>query len=310
MNFMSQLYNLKNKLTKVSIWVKLMILLLLIYVLNGMVIRHDNSIESFTPQQKQFELKRDDLFDDFYVNIYDKLVHNDYKNEYEVGQIVKNARPSENSRILDIGSGTGHHVNLFTKKGYDCIGVDNSSAMIRKSKETYPTSKFKRGDVSNSMLFTPESFTHITCFYFTVYYLKDKRTFFSNCFRWLKPGGRIIIHLVNKNKFDPIIPVGNPVGMVNVQKYAKERITSSVVKFKSFRYKSQFELAGDVATFKEMIKFDKDGKMRVNEHILHMDSQMNIVTMMKESGFILQGKISLHPAQYDHQYLYILQKPE
>ena len=57
-------------------------------------------------------------------------------------------------------------------------------------------------------------------------------------------------------------------------------------------------------------KFDKDGKMRVNEHQLQMDSQLNIITMIKEVGFILQGKISLHPTQYDYQYLYILQKPE
>lgn len=311
MNFMTHLYNLQKKMKKVSIWVKLMILLLIIYLIHRTVIAYDN-VEGFesTGQTKKFVLKQDDLFDDFYVNIYDKLVYNEYKNEFEVGEIVKNTKPNERSRILDIGSGTGHHVNLFTKKGIDCVGVDKSGAMIRKSKELYPTAKFKRGDVSNSMLFNAETFTHITCLYFTVYYLKDKRSFFNNCFRWIMPGGRLIIHLVNRNKFDPIIPIGNPVNMVSVQKYAKERIMSSVVKFNSFRYKSNFELNGDEAIFKEMMKFDKDGKMRVNEHHLHMDSQLNIITMMKEAGFILQGKISLHPTQYDHQYLYIMQKPE
>lgn len=309
MNFMSQLYNLQKKIKRTSIWVKLMIFLLIIYLLNMWLNRHI-VVEGFTSQQKKFEIKKDDLFDDFYVNIYDKLVYNDYKNEYEVGEVVRTTKPNENSRILDVGSGTGHHVNLFTQKGINCLGVDKSSAMITKSKETYPTAKFKRGDVLSSMLFDSESFTHITCFYFTVYYIKDKRTFFSNCYRWLKPGGSFIIHLVNKNKFDPIVPSGNPVNMVSVQKYAKERITSSVVKFNNFRYKSHFDLNGDIGIFKEMIKFDKDGKMRVNEHQLQMDSQMNIITMIKEVGFILQGKISLHPTQYDYQYLYILQKPE
>lgn len=309
MNFMSQLYNLQKKIRKISVWVKLMILLLLIYLLNMWVNKHTN-IEGFTSQQKKFELKKDDIFDDFYVDIYDKLVYNDYKNEFEVGQIVKNTKPNENSRMLDVGSGTGHHVNLFTAKGFDCIGVDKSSAMIKKSQELYPSSKFKKGDVMSSMLFDSESFTHITCFYFTLYYMKDKRTFFSNCYRWLKPGGKMIIHLVNKNKFDPIVPSGNPVNMVSVQKYAKERITSSIVKFNSFRYKAQFDLNGDVGIFKEMIKFDKDGKMRVNEHHLYMDSQSNIITSLKETGFILLGKISLHPTTYDYQYLYILQKPE
>ena len=309
MNFMSQLYNLQKKIKRTSIWVKLMIFLLIIYLLNMWLNRHI-VVEGFTSQKKKFEIKKDDLFDDFYVDIYDKLVYNDYKNEYEVGEVVRTTKPNENSRILDVGSGTGHHVNLFTQKGINCLGVDKSSAMITKSKETYPTAKFKKGDVLSSMLFDSESFTHITCFYFTVYYIKDKRTFFSNCYRWLKPGGSFIVHLVNKNKFDPIVPSGNPVNMVSVQKYAKERITSSVVKFNNFRYKSHFDLNGDTAIFKEMIKFDKDGKMRVNEHQLQMDSQLNIITMIKEVGFILQGKISLHPTQYDYQYLYILQKPE
>ena len=78
MNFMSQLYNLQKKIRKTSIWVKLMILLLLVYLLN-ILINRNTTIEGFTSQQKKFELKKDDLFDDFYVDIYDKLVYNDYK---------------------------------------------------------------------------------------------------------------------------------------------------------------------------------------------------------------------------------------
>ena len=39
--------------------------------------------------------KRWAFIDDFYVDIYDKLVYNDYKNEFEVGQIVKNTKPND-----------------------------------------------------------------------------------------------------------------------------------------------------------------------------------------------------------------------
>lgn len=310
MNFMTHLYNLKRQINNASIWIKLMVFLLVIYVINSLANRASNSIEGFTEQSKKFDLKKEDLFDDFYVNIYDKLVHSEYKNEYEVGEIVRHTKPTERSRILDVGSGTGHHVNLFMQKGMNAIGVDKSASMITKSKELYPSATFKKGDVSDSILFDADSFTHITCFYFTVYYMKDKATFFHNCYRWLKPGGTFVLHLVNRNKFDPILPAGNPVNMVSVQKYAKERITSSVIKFNTFRYKAVFDLKGDVGTFKEIIKFDKDGKMRVNEHTLYMDTQSNIVTMVKEAGFIMNGKISLHMAQYDYQYLYIFQKPE
>ena len=42
---------------------------------------------------------------------------------------------------------------------------------------------------------------HVTCLYFTIYYIKDKENF-SNCFYWLKPGGVLLLHLVDVNKFD------------------------------------------------------------------------------------------------------------
>ena len=66
-------------------------------------------------------------------------------------------------------------------------------------------------------------FTDITCFYFTIYYLiKDKNAFLSNCYHWLKPGGKLIMHLVEK-MFDPILPVANPLVMVSPQRYAKKK---------------------------------------------------------------------------------------
>ena len=58
-----------------------------------------------------------------------------------------------------------------------------------------------------------------------------------------------------------------------------------------------------------MMKFDKDGKIRVNEHILHMDSQSKILAMAKDAGFIMLKKIDLLNCNYDDQYLYVLQKP-
>lgn len=309
MNVMKQLNIIYKKLKKQSIWLKLLIVLLLIYVVNYAVNKYD-TIENFSNQDKKFEVKRDDLFDDFYVNIYDKLVYSEYKNDFEIGEISRHAKIGQHSRILDIGSGTGHHVNLFLKKGVECVGLDKSASMIKKAKELYPGANFKKGDVLNSMTFDENSFTHITCFYFTVYYIKDKMTFFNNCYNWLKPGGKFIVHLVNKNKFDPIIPLGNPLHVVNPQKYAKKRITDSVVKFNGFKYKASFDLNGDDGKFKEIIKFDKNNNIRVNEHKLYMNSQLDMLSMMKDTGFLMLGKISLHPTQYDYQYIYILQKPE
>ena len=52
---------------------------------------------------------------------------------------------------------------------------------------------------------------------------------------------------VNRNKFDPILNSADPLQMVSAQKYAKKRITSSLIKFKDFQYRGDFKLDKDIA---------------------------------------------------------------
>ena len=75
-----------------------------------------------------------------------------------------------------------------------------------------------------------------------MYYIKNKLKLFKNIYYWLRPGGILTLHLVNRDMFNPIVNAGDPLTMVSAQKYAKERITNTVVKFKDFRYKSNFKL--------------------------------------------------------------------
>lgn len=259
---------------------------------------------------KEFVINKDkDVYDDFYVSVYDDLVHNTGKNNFEIGEVTEIEPPTDSSTLLDIGSGTGHHVAAFSKKGIKATGVDISKAMVDKAKENYPDNEFKQGDVMDTMLFTPGSFSHITCLYFTIYYLEDKRRFFNNCIEWLMPGGFLILHLVDRDKFDPILPVGNPISIVSPQKYTDKRITNTVVKFDKFDYKCNFDLKDDVATMSETFKDKENNSVRQNEHKLYMGSQKSILSMAKDAGFILHSKVDMITCQYDNQYLYILQKP-
>ena len=41
-----------------------------------------------------------------------------------------------------------------------------------------------------------------------------------------------------------------------------------------------------------------------------MIPQKEIISMAKQAGFILQGKIDLVQTQYGYQYLYLMYKPE
>jgi SAM-dependent methyltransferase len=250
------------------------------------------------------------VYDDFYAGIYDYLVFSGLKNDFEVGQIINSSAPTEASIIADIGCGTGHQTAVLSAKGLKVIGVDISPSMINKAKENYPDLNFKVGNALDNGLFKMNSLTHIVCLYFTIYYFKDKRHFFDNCMEWLMPGGTLIVHIVDRESFDPILPPGNPLYIVSPQKYAKERITKTKIMFNDFEYAANFNLdkGSDVATFEEKFKFN-DGKVRKQQQTLYMEDASVIVNSAQECGFILQGKIDMIKCAYENQYLYIFTKP-
>jgi SAM-dependent methyltransferase len=213
--------------------------------------------------------------------------------------------------LLDVGCGTGHHVFELSASGFDAIGIDISPSMISKAKADFPDYNFEVGDALNSSEFAPSTFTHITCMYFTIYYLQDKLLFFQNCMKWLMPGGYLILHLVDRENFDPILPPGNPLLYVSPQKYAEKRITSTKVKFDNFSYSADFLLDDktNIAKFVEKFKNDSDGKVRKNEHIMYMPPLESIVQQAQQTGFILDSKVDMVHCQYEYQYIYIFIKP-
>jgi SAM-dependent methyltransferase len=284
---------------------------LAIVVIAIIFVNHGRPHREGFEQTKDFTIKKGPMiYDDFYANIYDDLIFNQIKNDYEVGEIVNKTTPDTESLILDIGSGTGHHVKSLVDRGLKAQGIDISPAMVKQAKSLYPELDYRVADALDTMTFPAGSFTHITCLYFTIYYIEDKRRFFENCMQWLMPGGYLTVHLVDRDNFDPIIPAGDPFGVVSPQSYADKRITSTVVKFNNFDYKSNFELRpDDIAIMNETFKYKNNGNVRKNEHKLYMPTQTRILSLAKETGFILLSQIDMLRCQYGSQYMYVLQKP-
>jgi len=313
MNMQKMIKSLGSAYNKSSLWCKLLILMSLLLLVMLVFKGFDKKgIREGFEQKDQFLVKSGSgIYDDFYADIYDYLVFNNLKDDYEVGYIMNSASPSSQSKILDVGCGTGHHVASLGSKGLDVIGIDISTSMIKKAKENFPDYKFNVGDALDGNTFEPNSFTHILCMYFTIYYFKDKTQFFNNCFKWLMPGGYLIVHLVDRHNFDPILPPGNPLLYVSPQRYAKERITSTKVKFTDFSYSADFKLddKNDKALFVEKFKNDSDGKVRKNEHEMYMPDLQQIVDEAQSCGFIVESKADLLQCQYEYQYLYVFVKP-
>ncbi len=231
-----------------------------------------------------------DVYDKFYADIYDHIAFNDIDNSYEIGEIINKTTPTKQSKMLDIGCGTGHNVADFASRGFDVIGMDVSAPMIQKAKLNYPKYKFFLGDALKTDTFAPNTFTHITMLDFTVYYIKNKRQFFENAIQWLMPGGYLIVHLVNKNNFNDQSEI-----KINLEKYD---------------YVKQFSMNSNTSVAMVHEKFkDKANNVRKNEHTLYMEDTNDISDIAQGVGFIFAGKINMMSKQYGDQYLYLFIKP-
>jgi SAM-dependent methyltransferase len=254
------------------------------------------------------EFNNNSLYDKFYVKIYDQIVNGDVRMRSEVlftlGWIKKIRPDTASLQVLDIGCGTGGHVNEFVKEGCGkAQGIDKSSAMIERAKKLYPDNDYMVGNVETPTTFSAGQFNLVTLYYFTIYYMPHKAQILKNIFTWMQPGSGLVVHLVNRDKFDPILESASPFLAFSVQKYSKERMTKSTVAFDKFDYTAEFTNQEHNAQFEETFKF-KDGRTRKNVHSLHMLSMEKMVSEIEAAGFIYKEFIDLTPVGYEYQYLF------
>ena len=267
------------------------------------------SVEGFTQMQK-FILKRDDdSYDKFYAHIYDEIHLPEERCTKELKLILDTTYADETSVILDVGCGTGETLKVLDAAKFRSFGIDKSQAMIEKATQKCGKQvKIKHADVLDAMNYDKYTFSHILCLYHTIYEIENKRKFFQNCRYWLKNGGVLVVHLVDKKKFNTVVPAGKLSYIDNPQKYTKERITKTTVDFMDFVYDSRYDIKeGPVSTIMEKFTDSATKKVRQNERRLFMESEDAILQMATNEGFTLYGKINLEPVIKDEfQSLYLL----
>lgn len=311
MKFNKSIEKIKKIYNNLSTW-GLILVFCLLFLFLVVLFKSSDKRENFQTSKHFLHKTGNDIYDDFYVDIYDDLVYNELKNNYEITEIVNKTTPTHVSTILDIGSGTGHHSGKLSEQGYNVLGIDKSQAMVNRAKINYPNTKFIQGDIlDNNPNLENNKFTHILCLYFTIYYIENKELFFENCIKLLQPGGILILHVVDRDTFDPIIPASQGLLIFSPQKYAKKRINTSKVIFNNFIYSSKFNLnpKENIGSFDEKIEFKNNNSIRKHKHIMYMEDAPELLVRAQNSGFIINDKIELLNCGYDNQYLYILLKP-
>jgi SAM-dependent methyltransferase len=267
--------------------------------------------------------ENDELFDDFYVSVYDNLTQLAGRFPQEVSLIInqwKKTADLDTMDVLDCGCGSGIATVLFAKMGVHSVtGLDKSNSMLRRAneitlvhsdldKEKRESVKFLKGDMNQQYTFEGGKFSHATLLFFTIYYSNDPTGIFRNLFHWIRPGGQLAIEVVNKYKFDPLLESASPFAGTTVQKYSKKRVTKSKVEFDKFSYEADFDLQDPTAEFREVFRF-KDKSVRRQRHTLYMRDISEFVHIAQTSGWTYNGYIDLLTAGFEYAYILMFTHP-
>lgn len=292
---------------KWTLIIALIALLLLVY----RSLQPYEKVEGFH-QKEQFIVKREnDSMDIFYAELYDGLHDVSSRTEKELIHIITTTNPSsKHSVFLDVGSGTGNIVNELSEAGYNAYGIEKSKYMIEYSQTVHPDIEVLEGDVLEPMSFEKGTFTHVLCNYFTIYNFVDKKQFFRNCYHWMQPGGYLILHLVDKNKFERILPHK----MAISNRIAGEPLDKLFIKaiFSDFEYVGNCNISKESTevTFTETMTDLETKHVRQNDITYHMEELETILEYAKTCGFIYHAKTDMDYMNGDsHQYLYYFERP-
>jgi SAM-dependent methyltransferase len=306
------LYSLLTTKNPNKMWLRILVILSIVIILI-LLYKHlycsQIGKEGFEQKEKFILKHNENIYDNFYVEIYDKLHKPDIYLDDLIDFVHSNTQSSQESIFLDIGSGTGDLVNKLKTNGHYAYGIDKSNAMVQKCEEKFPDNEYKCANANDPLVFEKSTFSHIFCVNKTIYEIENKSQFFNNCYFWLKPGGYLILHLVEPSKFDTTIPAGKSY-ISNPQKYSKTRITDTYIDFIDFNYSAKYDFKKDnIVVVKETFTDATTNNIRQNELTLFMEPIENILKISKINGFIVQGKANMKSFNDDeNQFIYILER--
>lgn len=298
--------NIIERFSKYDLILKLLIVfiffILFFVILNTIkTIRNKEYLTNMNPTFVSYD--NNNLHDNFYSNIYDRLHNNDNKNTVIINIIKNNCNVKNTSTILDIGCGTGEIVSAL--KEFNIIGLDKSESMIELCNKKYPNNNFILDDIlnTNKVNYNYE-FTHILCLNYTIYYFEDRETFFKNTYDLLSLNGMLIIHLVDKNIMNRTINACR-INNFNPSKYLKDGPIKSKIDFENFEYTCNYTIENNKGYIDETFILN-DNSIRKNNHKLNLDNNKVILNEAKKYGYIVDGQIKIK--DNDGEYIFILKK--
>lgn len=267
-------------------------------------------IEHFS-QSKPFVLKKNEnCYDDIYSKHYDLLYKSKEHNDSIMEFIDNNYKINKRSMFLDIGCGSGNLLKRINTKTPFIFGIDKSQHMIEIARDQNPSCNFIKNDVlENPLHYDNNYFDIITCTNLTIYEIDNKVLLLRYIFNWLKRGGVFVLHLVEPEKFNMIVPISDYYN--NVNELTDTRIEETELDFKDYKFNNKFIKQVDQIYIQKEEIIDKNTKnLRQYEKNLFFEQKNTILSVAQNIGFKILNQNNCKQSLGDeHQYFVMLIKP-
>ena len=121
-----------------------------------------------------------------------------------IDALIERLRPRTESRVLDLGCGTGRHARRLASEGFDVTGIDLSATSIAAAQQVAgPRLRFRRQDMRAP--FGRQAFDYVFNFFTSFGYFqasRDHDAVARNIAAALKDGGRLVLDYLNVRHAD------------------------------------------------------------------------------------------------------------
>ncbi|RJQ27207.1 class I SAM-dependent methyltransferase [Candidatus Parcubacteria bacterium] len=159
--------------------------------------------KDYIPVTKDTSCPEKDFIDQYWTQIWDKVVDDNPDLGYEENEMFKIISPfiyslKGNAQILDGGCGLGKWTAHFFRKGYNVTGIDISQKTIGRLNELFPNLNFKVADIRKTK-FEDESFDAYYSWGVFEHFEVGLGPCFQEARRILKKGGYLFVSVPYQN---------------------------------------------------------------------------------------------------------------
>ena len=265
----------------------------------------------------------EEFYDDYYVQRIDQSYFPESKNICRCAELYKHAYIGDfkksSTKTLLYGANTGRFLDALAGVSATAIGVVSNKTLADKARQIAP--KAKVIETENLYKMPPTEFPENTFTHFVVedknYYqiptAQDRKGVIANAFKWLQPGGKLVIRAIDPTKFDPMIPSAVPIRGVNIQNYLEKRKHDSTVYFDDGSYISAHYTpipSEQRAVFREDLYYPNGSLKRSHIHRWNIPPMDVVIEEVMSVGFQHTDSVPLKPCTSPGEQYLIFTKPE